>query len=223
MSIIQEAFAKRPQGGPPGTSQLVAPDYSLQFGAGPDKSLQFGSGVPSAPTPADLLEMLIRIISANPTYYPWLRGAIPPDGKSFDLTSTINMPGSGGGAGYSPGPETLVLQLVCPAGYDGLVTAISNNVFGPSFNPALPSLTWRIRNGASLTNSLFVDNYNNITVEFGSTQQPREIAGIFVSSGQSLLYTTTNNDATYPVGPVTQTTCCFHGLFWPSQRGSSNR
>ena len=183
----------------------------------PDYSLQFGPGSGQIPTSTQLIELLIRTLSANPSYYPW--SIIPPDGKAFDQVNTIGMPASGGGIGFSPGVETVVTELVCPIGYDGLVIGISSNVFGPSFDPALPSLTWRIRNGASLTNSLFVDGYSNITVEFGETKFPRPTAGIFVSSGQTLLYTITNNDATYPVSPVTQTTCCFRGLFWPTQRG----
>ena len=216
---IQQAFVKRPRGGPRGTPQ----DYSLGFGQGEDRSLQFGSGQPAQSNVERLLETLIHLISSSPSYYPWRNNTMPSDGKAFDQVNTIGMPNSGGGAGFSPGPETIVTTLECPAGYDGIVLGISNNVFGPSFNPQLPSLTWRIRNGASLENSLFVDGYNNITVEYGETKFTRDISGILISSGQTLLYTITNNDVTYPISPVTQTTCCFRGFFWPSRRGGGGR
>lgn len=180
-----------------------------------DRSLQFGTPQPNYTQ--QLLEGIYRLLSANPAYYPWQ--VIPPDGKAFDYTGTIDLPVSGGGFGFSPGPETVVLTMQCPLGYDGIVLGISNNVFGPSFNPALPSLTWRIRNGVSIANSQFVDGYNEIDVEFGEVKFPRPTSGIFLSTGQTLLYTITNNDASYPTGPATQTTCCFRGFSWPSQRG----
>lgn len=163
----------------------------------------------------------IRLLSANPTYYPW--AIIPPDGKSFDIVATIGMPAAGGGVAPSPGTETVVLTYKCPLGYNGIVYRISNNFLGPTFNPQLPSIVWRIRNGPSISNSKFVDNYNNIVVEFGSTAFPREISGIFVKSGQTLLYTVQNGDPTLPVSPVTQTTCCLSGFIWPEQRQAQVR
>lgn len=161
---------------------------------------------------------LVKLLSFSPQFYPW--AVIPPNGKSFDPVGVIGMPASGGGAGYSPGVETAVLTLVCPKGYNGIVYRISNNFLGPNFNPQLPSITWRIRNGASISNSKFVDNYQSIVVEFGTTNQPRPISGIFISSGQTLIYTVTNNDATLPISPDSQVVCCFSGFFWPQQRAN---
>jgi hypothetical protein len=111
-------------------------------------------------------------------------------------------------------------MLECPKGYNGIVERISNNFLGPNFNPQLPSITWRIRNGASVANSKFVDNYQNIVVEYGSTAQPRPTSGIFISSGQTLLYTVTNNDPTLPISPDSQIVCCLAGFFWPQQRAN---
>lgn len=176
-----------------------------------DYSLGFGSDL------SDLLSRLVQLVSANPQYYPWQ--TIPPDGKSFDQVGVIGTPASGSGIPGVPGVETVVVSLLCPLGYDGIVLGISNNFIGASFNPGLPSLTWRIRNGVAITNSQFVDGYNNIVVEYGTTNQPRDTSGIFVSSGQTLLYTVTNNDPGIPIAPVSQVACCFRGFFWPSQRG----
>ncbi len=104
-----------------------------------------------------------------------------------------------------------------PKGYNGFIRRISNNYLGPSFNPGLPSLIGRIRNGPSIANSKFIDEYSRIVVEYGTTNQPREIDGIFISSGQTFLYTVTNQDAALPVGN-SQVTCCFAGSRWPEQR-----
>lgn len=161
------------------------------------------------------LNRLVALLSESPTYYPWQ--IIPPDGKSFDFVNTIPLPVSGGGAAPDPGLETLVTTLKCPLGYDGIVYRISNNYLGPGFNPGIPSIIWRIRNGSNIPNSKFVDNYQEIVVEYGTTNQPREISGIFVSSGQTLLYTVTNQDVALPAGS-SQVTCCFAGFFWPQQR-----
>jgi hypothetical protein len=166
------------------------------------------------------LQQLVRLLSASPTYYPW--SIIPPDGKGFDFVNTIALPVSAGGAPPSPGPETIVTSMMCPYGYDGIIYRISNNYLGAGFNPGLPSLIWRIRNGPSLTNSKFVDNYNQIVVEYGTTNQPRDISGIFVSSGQYYLYTVTNQDPALPAG-TSQVTCCFAGFFWPQQREKQNQ
>ena len=160
---------------------------------------------------ADILRAIYEVIFQNPDYYPWRKDCIPPDGKSFDQAQVIGTPTLAAG-------ETIVTQITCPNGYSGIVSGISNNFLGASFNPGLPSLIWRIRNGASIVNSLFVDNYSAITVEFGTTNQPRPIDGIFLSSGQTLLYTVTNNDPGLPVGPGTQIECCFSGRFWPEKR-----
>ena len=175
-----------------------------------DRSLGFGNGGELGVSDTQLLAQLVRLLSANPNYYPW--SLIPPDGKAFDVVNTIGTPTVAAG-------ETEVTRLRCPDGYDGIVQGLSNNVFGPSFDPGLPSLIWRIRNGVSINASQFVDGYNRIIVEFGSTNFTRDTAGIFVSSGQTLLYTIENEDAGYPVSPATQITCAFRGFFWPAQRG----
>jgi len=164
---------------------------------------------------------LIKLLSANPSYYPWQ--VIPPDGKSFDYIGVIETPASGGGVGPDPGIETIVVQFTCPLGYSGIIKRISCNFLGASFNPGLPSLTWRIRNGVSITSGKFVDNYSNINVELGTTQFAREIDGIFVSSGQTYLFTVTNNDPGLPAGPSSQVCCAFGGFFWPSQRSANKQ
>lgn len=181
-----------------------------------DRSLGFGSGSNDSPIADTLLKQLVDILSASPIYYPWQ--IIPPDGKSFDAVNTITLPAAGIGIAPAPGIETVVTTLVCPLGYNGIVLRISNNFEGPSFNPGLPSLIWRIRNGSSIASSKFVDNYSKIVVEYGTTNAPRDISGIFVSSAQTLLYTVTNQDPAIPIAPATQTTCCFAGFFWPQQR-----
>jgi hypothetical protein len=207
---IQQAFRRRPMGGPSGTPQQQPAAQPVQH---PDYSLQFGPGQPAAPAcdPCDLLTAIFQLLSANPDYRPWRTNSIPPDAKSFDRAITIGMPTQGAG-------ETVVTRFTCNPGYDGIVLGISNNVFGPAFNPVTPDIIWRIRNGVSISNSLFIDGYDYITTQFGTTNYPRETSGIFVSSGQTLLYTVTNNSPTYPAGNAVQVTCCFRGFQWPSQR-----
>ncbi len=158
---------------------------------------------------AAMLQRLVQLLSASPVYYPWQ--TIPPDGKAFDAQTVIGTPTVAAG-------ETVVLSLTCKRGYDGIVLRIANNFVGASINIGLPSLIWRIRNGVSINNSKFVDNYSEITTELGTTNFARDISGIFITSGQTLLYTVTNNDAGLPVSPASQVSCCFAGFFWPQQR-----
>jgi hypothetical protein len=167
-------------------------------------------------------ELLVKLVGALPTFYPW--SIIPPDGKGFDPVQAIELPASGGGAGYSPGNETVVVSYTCPKGYSGLVKGIQNNYLGPGFNAALPSLTWRIRLGPNITVSAsrFVENYANITVEFGQTNFPRPISGIHIHSGQTLIYTVTNNDTALPA-ETSVVVCGFSGLIWPEQRDKQGR
>jgi hypothetical protein len=172
-------------------------------------------------TIAHQLHKLVALLSSNPSYYPWQ--VIPPGGKAFDQAGTIQTPAAGGGVAPSPGTETVVVSLTCPIGYDGIVKRIGNTFLGASFNPGLPSLVWRIRSGSSLLdpNCRFIDNYNAIVVEYGSTQFLRETDGIFLSSGQTLLYTVTNFDPALPAGAASQVSCAFSGYFWPQQRSTN--
>lgn len=169
-----------------------------------DNSLGFG-------VPSDLpaLIQIARLMAASGEYKPWLN--MPVDGKAFDKLEVIDTPDYGD-------PETIVTRLTCPTGYNGIVKRISNNFLGGSFNPGLPSLIWRIRNGVAISSSSFVDNYSRIVIEFGTTNYPRESDGIFLVSDQTLLYTVENNDPVLPAGGTSQVACCFAGFFWPAQR-----
>lgn len=133
--------------------------------------------------------------------YPW--NDFPPDGQSYDYTAVVATPGVG--------VETVVLETPVPVGWDGCVLRIANCYLGPagSLDYSIPSLTWRIRIDQRLA-----AGYSAITTEFGSTQQPRPISPILVSSGQVLRYYVTNNDAGLPtVG--TFIFANFSGHFWP--------
>lgn len=133
--------------------------------------------------------------------FPW--NDFPPDGQSYDYSNVVPTPGVG--------VETLVLATAVPVGWDGCVLRIANNYLGPaeSLDYSIPSLTWRIRIDQRL-----VAGYNAITTQFGSTQQPRPISPILVSSGQVLRYYVLNSDASIPtLGTFIYAN--FSGHFWP--------
>lgn len=154
---------------------------------------------------ANNVRELVRLLSQNPTYYPWIDS--PPDAQSFDETNVIPVP-------TAIGIETDVLVLLVPAGWDGAILGISNVYLGPveSLNYAIPSLVWRIR-----VDQRQINGYNKITTQFGTTEFPRPISPILVNSGQTLRYTVTNNDGALPaVGNFIY--CQFGGRFWPHRK-----
>lgn len=111
---------------------------------------------------------------------PWVT---PPAGfDSFDyngVVALVNPPAAGATAN--------IIQFVVPAAYDGVIKRISHNTAFGGFVNGSGDIRWRI-----LVGGVAARNYNNMLSEMGSQQIPREIAGIRVFSGQTVIYQCTH-------------------------------
>src|ERR1035437_42487 len=106
-----------------------------------------------------------------PTYAkrPWLD--MPDGAMSFDQQLAIGMPAVLGTA--------VIVSLVVPSGYDGVINAYSWNFTGGGFVQGSGDLQVQmLRNGAAIR------NYDNILMEKGSISVPRPISPMRIYSGQ---------------------------------------
>jgi hypothetical protein len=109
----------------------------------------------------------------DPTYVvqrPWIE---PPEGSvPFDAETSIALPAVG--AGF-----TTIVSLVVPDGYDGAIKWYSWNFTGGGFVNGDGSLVVQL-----LRDGVPVRNYDNITVQKGTIEAPREISPLRVYSKQ---------------------------------------
>jgi hypothetical protein len=110
----------------------------------------------------------------SPTYVvqrPWL--SMPEGGVPFDQSNTVNMP--------AVGLSAVVVTLIVPDGYDGVINAYSWNDLGGGFTSGSGDLQVQLlRNGAPIR------NYDNILVEKGTPEIPRQISPLRIYSGQTI-------------------------------------
>lgn len=129
---------------------------------------------------------------------PWLD---PPEGfVSFDQAG-ITLVGA-------PGTISTVVTLTVPDGYDGVINALSWNYTGGGFAQGSGDLIVQI-----LRNSAPIRNYDNITFEKGSIQQPRAISPIRIYSRQ-VITMVVNHAANLLL--VESVIGSFLGYFYPS-------
>lgn len=137
---------------------------------------------------------------------PWLFP--PPDSQAFDPVAAIATPAVGAG-------NTLVLTLIVPPGFDGVVRRLSHNYTGPGFPQGSGYIVWQL-----LLNGNAVRNYDAMTVEFGSAAWPRKIDGIRVKSGDVLQYFVNLPNGTGFVLPGnTNIICGMGGWLYPREGG----
>lgn len=110
-----------------------------------------GSICPPVQTPAGAPDSIQK---------PWWLD-FPLDAQYFDFPGVIATPALGTAA--------TVLSFTVPSGWDGVIRKVSHNYTGPGFVQGSGDLVWTIRVGGAA-----VKNYNLITSEFGSPQQPRD-------------------------------------------------
>lgn len=126
----------------------------------------------------------------------WLEeppGSIPFDEQaSSPLTGTVQ-------------PEVVVLTMVVPQGFDGVIKWISNNVVG-TFAPG--SLIWSIK-----VDGRPYRNFAVITQEKGTIAQGRQISPIRVFAGDIITYTVTEVLG----GSSGQTVVSLTGYYYPSK------
>lgn len=129
---------------------------------------------------------------------------VPPPGFfGFDQPGIIPTPAANG-------VETDVINIQVPLGYDGVIKKLSNQYTGGGFVEGNGDLTWRV-----YRNSLAVRNYDNIQVQLGTMQNPRDIAGIRVFSGQVIRVTVTHAVGSGLAVAGTNIICFISGWFYP--------
>lgn len=138
---------------------------------------------------------------ANPTATSkrvWLDE--PPGAIPFDEQSSAVLTGVGG-------QTTVVLTMQVPAGFDGIIKWISNNLTGGAvFTPG--EVVWGIN-----INDRPYRNFGTITMEKGTIFQGRQISPIRLFANNVLTYTVTEQVP----GLTGQTVVSATGYFYPSK------
>ena len=140
------------------------------------------------------------VAEQNVVKRPWIDE--PEGSEPFDLQNGVALPGVGPGF-------TLVLQLVVPEGYDGVIKGLSWNFTGGGFVQFSGDIVIQIlRNGAAIR------NFDNILNEKGSFQFPRLISPIRVFSNQIITLQVSHVANALLVGDIVAT---FAGYIYPSK------
>ncbi len=100
---------------------------------------------------------------------PWVEQ--PDNSDPFDYESGVALPGVGA--------TSTVVSFPVPIGSDGVINAFSWNFTGGGFTQNSGTIIVQL-----LRNGVPIKNYDNITVEKGSIQQPRQISALRIYSGQ---------------------------------------
>lgn len=108
-----------------------------------------------------------RLLSA-----PWV--IEPPDAESFHLPGGVVIPA------IDPTLFTTVVQIVVPAGRNGVLNKLANVYVGGGFIDFSGSVVWRIVRNPGDTIVTAERNYEKITASLGSASNPGKIAGIRV-------------------------------------------
>jgi hypothetical protein len=127
----------------------------------------------------------IRLISA-----PWLLE--PPDSESFHLAAGIAMPA------ISATVFSVIVQVTCPAGRNGVLNKIANVVEGGAFSDFSGDFVWQILRNPGNAISAAERNYQNITASLGLTTAPTRISGIRIFENDVIQLVGRNN--ALPVG-----------------------
>lgn len=131
---------------------------------------------------------------------PWIdepSGAVP-----FDAQAGINLPAVGAG-------DVVVLTMMVPQGYDGVIKWISNNVNFGGFVQFSGDIVWRIE-----ADQKPIRNFENILAEKGTIDIPRPVSPIRIYSGQTITYVV-NHEANVALNG--QVVCSLSGYFYPSR------
>lgn len=131
---------------------------------------------------------------------PWLdepSGSVPIDEQNG---LTLDVVGTG---------DEVVLQFICPDGFDGVIKKISNNVNFGGFVQFSGDIVWRI-----LVNRRAVRGFDNIQNEKGTIATPRDISPIRIYSGQIVQYVVNHVANAALAGQII---CSFGGYIYPSR------
>lgn len=124
----------------------------------------------------------------------------PPGSVPFDEQNSYTLTGA-------VAPEVTILTVVVPAGFDGIIKWISNNIIpAGSFVPG--SVIWSIR-----VDGRPYRNFGIITQEKGTIAQGREVSPIRVFAGDVVTY----NIIEQVAGLSGSTVVSLTGYFYPSK------
>lgn len=143
---------------------------------------------------------------SNPLTAPWV--TMPDGGFPFSSNGTITTPLAGTGWTDVIGPAGQYVMQV-PNGNDGVINQIINVFNGQGFVQGSGALIWRI-----LINGQAVRNYDNMLVQLGSTSSPFPIAGIRVTSQDTIQFQVNNVSL---VQGGTQIFCFLGGWYYPNK------
>lgn len=143
---------------------------------------------------------------ASPLSAPWV--SMPDGGFPFFSNGTITTPAANsvwtdviGPAGQYP--------MQVPNGNDGVINTVMNTYNGAGFVVGSGSLVWRI-----LINGQAARNFDNILVPLGVAPFPSSIAGIRVSSGDTVQFQVKNVSLG---GAATQIICFLSGWYYSNK------
>lgn len=137
----------------------------------------------------------------QPYAYAW--DVAPPGSQPFDFHAGVVVPAAGSAV-------VVVLSFQVPSGYNGVILGLSHVLDGPGFSQGSGDLVWRLR-----VDRQYVRNYGNLTVSFGSIEQPRPVAGgILLRSSQTVYYEFLN--VAYAAGAA-RSLVSVQGYFWPQE------
>lgn len=139
----------------------------------------------------------LRISDTAASFIP---GAI--GNRAIDEQSSAALPTIAAG-------ETTILTFIVPQGFDCIIRRLSHNFTGGGFVQGSGDIIWRI-----LIDNAPVRNFQNMTTEKGSWDQPREIDGIRAYSGQTIRYNVVHAANAALAGNVI---CSLNGSLFPSE------
>jgi hypothetical protein len=141
----------------------------------------------------------VRLISA-----PWL--VFPPDGESFHQAAGIVIPA------ITVGVYTVVVQIICPPGRNGVINQIANEYIGAGFTDYGGAIIWQILRNPGPGITAAERNYQAITASLGTTVAPTKIAPIRIFENDVIQLVVTNV-AVVPAGQIIAG--LFGGYFYP--------
>ena len=139
------------------------------------------------------------------TQKPWI--AEPSGSDPFDAQGAINLPTFGFGA-----PPSLVVAYQVPKGYDGVINALSNNIYTAVANLFVQgdgSIIWSL-----MINKRAVHNFDSVIVEKGTIQIARPISPLRIFSGDLVEWFVLNVSSVLAGARII---CSINGYVYPSK------
>lgn len=137
--------------------------------------------------------------------YPWLN--MPASGEQFNYVDQIEAPAPSA-------TDTTVVEFRCPAGYEGVLWAVSWGYTGTGYDEGSANILWRLS-----VNNRFPRGFDQIPLQLGRTNLWQLPAPIRFSANELLLIAV-NIPLLSPVstGAGSYVFGTLSGFIWPSRR-----